>query len=98
MVKWKVICKSKRRGGLGIKDLRRMNISLLCKWWWKLEKENGLWQQIIIYRYMQNKSIHNVGHKLNDSPIGWNYKPAEKHYWLIFCERKILFRLKKQAE
>jgi hypothetical protein len=28
-------------------------------------------------------------------PFGWNYKPAEKHCWLIFCERKILFRLKK---
>jgi hypothetical protein len=23
---------------------------------------------------------------------------AEKYYWLICCERKILFRLKKQAE
>jgi hypothetical protein len=31
-------------------------------------------------------------------PFGWNYKPAEKHCWLIFCERKILFRLKKQVE
>jgi hypothetical protein len=29
-------------------------------------------------------------------PFGWNYKPAEKHYWLIFCERKILFRLKNK--
>jgi hypothetical protein len=34
----------------------------------------------------------------NYKPFGWNYKPAEKHCWLIFCERKILFRLKKQAE
>jgi hypothetical protein len=25
-------------------------------------------------------------------------KPAEKHYWLICCERKTLFWLKKQAE
>jgi hypothetical protein len=25
-------------------------------------------------------------------------KPAEKHCWLICCERKTLFRLKKQAE
>jgi hypothetical protein len=25
-------------------------------------------------------------------------KPAEKYYWLICCERKILFWLKKQAE
>jgi hypothetical protein len=31
-------------------------------------------------------------------PFGWNYKPAEKHCWLIFCERKILFRLKKLVE
>jgi hypothetical protein len=33
-----------------------------------------------------------------EGPFGWNYKPAEKHCWLIFCDRKILFRLKKQAE
>jgi hypothetical protein len=32
------------------------------------------------------------------APFGWNYKPAEKHCWLIFCERKIMFWLKKQAE
>jgi hypothetical protein len=32
------------------------------------------------------------------APFGWNYKPAEKYCWLILCERKILFRLKKQAE
>jgi hypothetical protein len=32
------------------------------------------------------------------APFGWNYNPAEKHCWLIFRERKILFWLKKQAE
>jgi hypothetical protein len=31
------------------------------------------------------------------APFGWNYKPAEKHCLLIFCERKILFRLKKTS-
>jgi hypothetical protein len=36
--------------------------------------------------------------RLTLEPFGWNYKPAEKHCWLIFCERKILFWLKKQAE
>jgi hypothetical protein len=30
--------------------------------------------------------------------FGCANKPAEKHYWLICCERKILFRLKKQAK
>jgi hypothetical protein len=29
------------------------------------------------------------------APFCWNYKPAKKHCWLIFYERKILFRLKK---
>jgi hypothetical protein len=32
------------------------------------------------------------------APFGWADKPAEKHCWLICCERKILFWLKKQAE
>jgi hypothetical protein len=31
-------------------------------------------------------------------PFGYADKPAEKYYWLICYERKILFRLKKQAE
>jgi hypothetical protein len=32
------------------------------------------------------------------APFGCADKPAEKHRWLIRCERKTLFRLKKQAE
>lgn len=68
LVKWENICKSKKKGGLGIKDLRRMNISLLCKWWWKLEKEEGLWQEIVKFKYLRKKNIHNVVHQLNDSP------------------------------
>jgi hypothetical protein len=31
-------------------------------------------------------------------PFGCADKSAEKHCWLICCERKILFQLKKQAE
>jgi hypothetical protein len=30
-----------------VKDLRKMNISLLCKWWWKIENGEGLWQEIV---------------------------------------------------
>jgi hypothetical protein len=29
LVKWEKICKSEKKGGLGIKHLRKMNISLL---------------------------------------------------------------------
>jgi hypothetical protein len=46
-VRWTKICKSKKKRGLGIKDVRKMNLSLLSKWWWKLEMESGLWQDIV---------------------------------------------------
>jgi hypothetical protein len=35
---------------------------------------------------------------IQKGPFGCADKPAEKHCRLICCERKILFRLKKQAE
>lgn len=57
LVKWEVICKDKKKGGLGIKDIRRMNISLLCKWWWKLDNETGLWQDLVKAKYIKNDII-----------------------------------------
>jgi hypothetical protein len=41
LVKWDKGCKSRKKGGLGIKNLRKMKIGLLCKWWWMLEKNKG---------------------------------------------------------
>jgi hypothetical protein len=31
-VKWKVVCREKKKGGLGVRDLDAVNISLLTKW------------------------------------------------------------------
>lgn len=69
LVKWIKICKSKKKGGLGIKDLKKMNVSLMAKWWWRLEQEEGLWQSIVKHKYLRNRSIFNVKHRANDSPI-----------------------------
>ncbi|GAU29855.1 hypothetical protein TSUD_379450 [Trifolium subterraneum] len=41
-VNWLDICRPKKEGGLGVKDLRIMNISLLTKWKWRLLSEVGL--------------------------------------------------------
>jgi hypothetical protein len=54
--------------GLGIKNLRKMNISLLCKWWWMLENENGLWQEIVKMKYVHDTPICLIKSRLNDSP------------------------------
>jgi hypothetical protein len=46
-----------------------MNVSLLTKWWWKLDNETGLWQRIVKYKYLRKVSIMDVSHKQTDSPI-----------------------------
>ena len=57
------------KGGLGVKDIAKMNVSLLCKWWWKLEREEGVWQEIIEKKYLKGNHISTVKHRLDDSPI-----------------------------
>jgi hypothetical protein len=63
LVSWKIICKPKIKGGLGIKNLTKFNISLMCKWWWKLENVEGPWQKFMWRKYLKNSTIFSVGHK-----------------------------------
>uniref|UniRef100_A0A0V0HSZ9 Putative ovule protein n=1 Tax=Solanum chacoense TaxID=4108 RepID=A0A0V0HSZ9_SOLCH len=37
LVKWEITLKSKDKGGMGIRDLRKQNNSLLMKWLWRTE-------------------------------------------------------------
>jgi hypothetical protein len=57
MVKWKRVCKSKNKGGLGVRDLSKQNLSLLIKWWSKWDTQDGLWQRIVKPKYLRNKTI-----------------------------------------
>ena len=51
-VKWESVCHHKSNGGLGIKDIRVMNISLLAKWRWRLLDGNfALWKDVLGARY-----------------------------------------------
>ena len=68
LVKWKIITKPKKNGDLGIKDLKRRNRSLLCKWWWKLEHEEGVWQEIVKKKYLKNNWISHITQKPSNSP------------------------------
>jgi hypothetical protein len=45
--RWTDVCQPKDLGGLGATSIIVKNISLLCKWIWKLENEDGLWQKVI---------------------------------------------------
>jgi hypothetical protein len=76
-----VICKSKKKGGLGIKDIRKNNISLLFKRWWSLEKEQGVWQDIIKANYLHHEGIRSVKHRIDDSPV-WTNLLKIRHFYL----------------
>jgi hypothetical protein len=51
-VSWDDICKPKKDVGLGVRDLRLVNISLLAKWRWKLlTRDRALWKDVVIAKY-----------------------------------------------
>ena len=46
------MCTSKRKGGLGIRRLEKLNKSLLGKWNWRLAMEdNPSWKDLIKLKY-----------------------------------------------
>lgn len=59
LVNWQVVCLAKEFGGLGILDLRQMNLTLLMKWWWKFQDPSyqGLWKTIITYKYYSSYNL-----------------------------------------
>ncbi|KAK2360340.1 hypothetical protein QL285_085620 [Trifolium repens] len=51
-VKWCDLCRSKECGGLGIKNLRLVNVSLLTKWRWRLlVAQESLWASVLKAKY-----------------------------------------------
>jgi hypothetical protein len=81
LVKWCVVARPKLKGGLGVKDLRKMNLSLPCKWWWKLENGEGLWQEIVKKKYKIKGGIATLRYNPKNSPV-WNDMIRIKDYYL----------------
>ena len=69
MVKWTLINKPNSKGGLGIKNFKLFNISLLCKWWWRLENEDGIWQELIKAKYKITHGIWRIN--LKQGSVVW---------------------------
>jgi hypothetical protein len=78
-VKWEDICKPKKEGGLGVKNLRLMNLSLLAKWRWKLLREDDeIWKKVIMAKYGRNV----VGEVRLDVGGGRN---SDSPWWRDIC-------------
>lgn len=55
LVKWEVVQQSKDQGGLGIRNLRIQNNSLLLKWLWRFSaEESTLWKEVISHKFGQS--------------------------------------------
>ncbi|KAK2360932.1 hypothetical protein QL285_086149 [Trifolium repens] len=51
-VKWSDLCRPKEDGGLGIKNIRLVNVSLLTKWRWRLlVSQQALWSSVLKAKY-----------------------------------------------
>jgi hypothetical protein len=47
-IKWDTVCLPKKKGGLGVRDVRVVNMSLLAKWRWRLlDNKPGVWKDVI---------------------------------------------------
>jgi hypothetical protein len=62
LVRWLDVCQPKDQGGLGISNLEYRNTSLLCKWLWRLENEDGLWQQLLFLEMGSSRPLHQSMH------------------------------------
>jgi hypothetical protein len=73
-VKWEVVCLPKKKGGLGVRDVRMVNISLLTKWRWRLlHDDDSLWKDLL-------KSKYGVG-IIGRTELGDDFKPWFSSLW-----------------
>ncbi|GKB53018.1 RNA-directed DNA polymerase, eukaryota, reverse transcriptase zinc-binding domain protein, partial [Tanacetum coccineum] len=70
-VAWKKVCRSKQKGGLGLKDLGVWNRAMIIKHLWHIitDKES-LWVKWIITKKLKGRSIWEMEEDKNDS-WGW---------------------------
>jgi len=58
LVKWEIVQRPKKEGGLGVGDLTIKNAALLFKWWWRYACEEGAaWRSVIQSIYEEEDVI-----------------------------------------
>ncbi|GAU48412.1 hypothetical protein TSUD_99270 [Trifolium subterraneum] len=71
-VSWKDVCRPKSEGGIGVRDLKWFNVSLLAKWRWRLLRvDDLLWKRVLEARYgVISRPMLSIG-RSNNFSIWW---------------------------
>jgi hypothetical protein len=75
MVNWQYICHPKSQGGLGVINIKAMNIALMAQWIWRIHSEQNsdlLWLKLL-------KANYRVNELFSSNPVGYS----------LFCLHKI---------
>lgn len=57
-----------------------MNTALLAKWFWKLENENGLWQTVLLNKYVGDGCLSRAKPNIGDSQFCTNILKVKIFY------------------
>jgi hypothetical protein len=66
--------------GLEIDVLQIKNKCLLSKWLYKLQTDEGVWQELLRNKYLHSKSLSEVTVKPNDSPFWKGFMKVKEKF------------------
>ena len=79
LVKWDELIGSKKKGGLGVRNLKIQNQSLMMKWLWRLaSSEQALWKELIKQKHEMEE---NWSTKMITSTYGASIWRAIRNLW-----------------
>jgi hypothetical protein len=71
-----------------LKDLTKFNISLMCKWWWKIESSDSPWNDFMSKKYLRGSGIFYSKSRPGDSPL-WSDMQKIKSLYLSGRRMKV---------
>lgn len=82
LTSWETVCIPTNCGGLGVSNLKLVNISLMLRWWWKVHHEpESIWAAVVVR--IRKKGSSSTGPKI------WNITGS--FFWSQLCRIKHLF-------
>jgi hypothetical protein len=97
LANWQVVAQKKEVGGLGVPDLRSLNLALLCSWIFRYHlNSNSIWKLIVDFKYRNDKPnmlcCPNVGTSPFWKGVLWATQAARLGIrWVVGNGKKVRF-------